>query len=600
MIKFIAFLLLVLNQNNKMINVLLKITKSNLLVLIVLTIINFLLFFQSLKFQFTALDDYELILNKKHILSDIKNISFLFKTSLILSESGAYYRPVVSLSFMIDTLMSKSGFSIYYLSNIFYHIFGSFLFFLLMIHLMKDKTKAFLFTIIFSVHPANAQAIVWVPGRNDSLVFIFMALFFITVVKLIYSNKKNYPAILLGGVFYFVALLTKENAFLILLMAVVYIVLFKQDKLMKQKLILPITLLVIITILYLILRHHSSTQKLYLDNITLSFLDYVKGLINYIGKIILPLNLNVITTTENINLVYGFISLIIFSTLTFIGIKNLKMFFFGLMWFFVFLISGMVGVIGFTNFLDHRLYVPLFGFFVALGQLKILDKFSSRVSFLIFLFVFLIFTYLNVNHSKKFSSPLIFYESALQSSPNSFFINRGLANVYHRMKNYELAEKYYYKSIELNPTSTETLNNLAINFKRKNQPDSAEYYLRKALKINPLSATTQNNLGNLYLQMNQIKAAEFHLSKALELNPDYYEAYNNSGVLFARLGNDSLAYENFVKSIQINPYFAEGYFNLALYFYNKSKIDSSKFYYQKAIKNGFPTKNVLSEKLKHF
>jgi Flp pilus assembly protein TadD len=260
--------------------------------------------------------------------------------------------------------------------------------------------------------------------------------------------------------------------------------------------------------------------------------------------------------------------------------------------------SGIVGLTGFTNFLDHRLYVSFFGIFLMIGQLKILDKISNQALIIITISILILFCCLNINHSKNFKDPISFYKSAVESTPKSYFIQRGLANVYHRLKLFDRAEKHYKVSLELNPNSIETLNNLAINFKMEGKLDSAEFYFLKALKLNPNFATTNNNLGNFYLQLNQLEKAEVFLHKAIANRKTYFEAFNNLGVLYARRGNDSLAYKNFLHSIEINPYFAEGYFNLALYFYNKNQIDSSKYYYLKAVKNGFPEKNILSERLK--
>lgn len=583
-------------------NIFHKLSQSNLKVFAAITIIILLIYSQSLWFEFTALDDYDLILNNSHILSKFENFPTLFKTNLLMSESGVYYRPVVSFSFMIDTIIGGNNFLVFYLSNIIYHIVATFLFFFLLLSIIKNRTHSFVFTLIFAIHPALTQAVVWIPGRNDSLLFIFLSFTFIFYLKFIQqeeeSRLKKILFLILSGLSLLLSLLTKENGLLILVIIFLYPFLFGKTKLdLKTKLLVLLTYLIPVTV-YLLLRAQAQIQKAELEQITISLIDYFKGLINYFGKIFLPFNLSVITLNENINLAYGLVSIIVISIACFFGIKNFKIFLFGLIWFLLFLISGIVGFTGFTNFLDHRLYVPIFGIIVSIHQLKILDNISNRFFLLTFFTILIVFTYLNISHSRNFKDPLSFYRSAVNSAPNSFFTHRGLANVYHRLKDYDNAEKHYLKSLQLNPNSLETLVNIGINFKSKGNLDSSEFYFLKALSINQTNPKIHNNLGNLYLQKKQLNEAEYHLKRAIELNRNYFEAYNNLGVLYALISRDSLSYINFSRSIDLNENFAEGYFNLAIFFFNKNQIDSSIYYYNKAIEKGYPEPNILSNRLK--
>ncbi len=572
-----------------------KISRSNIKVFILLGILITFVYAQTFNFQFTALDDYDLIVKKFHLLSRIENLPDLFKSNFSMSESGVYYRPFVSLTFMLDTILGGKNAFLFHLSNLVYHIIGSFLFFILLNLFLKNRIKSLLLSLVFAVHPSLSQAVVWIPGRNDSLLFIFLAITFLCFYKYLKVDDKTiktkYLYLILSGISFFISLLTKENSFLILIFIILYQLLFTDEKFNKKELVAVSIIYIIPLLIYLLLRNQASIKNVELDKLTLSVFDYIKGIINYTGNIFFPFNLNVITLSENINVAYGLSSIVLVFILSLFGIEDKKIFIYGILWFSAFLISGIVGLTGFTNFLDHRLYIPIFGFSLSLSQLKIFDKIPKRVLTLFYTLIVILFIVLNISHSKNFSNPITFYSSAIKSAPNSFFVQRGMANVYHRMKNYEMAEKHYLKSLELNPNSFETLNNIALNFKSKGELDSAEFYFLKALKIAPAHSITYNNLGNLYLKKNNPNLAEYYLSKAVEINPDYFEAYNNLGVLYARLNNNSLAYKNFLKSIELNPEFAEGYFNLALFFYNQNKIDSSRYYYNKAIENGFPNDN---------
>lgn len=576
-----------------------NISQSNLKVFLILTFFVTGVYFQSLSFDFVALDDYDLIVNKQHILRDLKNIPYIFQTNLLISDSGVYYRPVVMLSFMIDALIGGKDPFMYHLSNIVYHLVASFLLFLLLKSLTENKFKSFLLSLIFSIHPAISQAVSWIPGRNDSLLSLFLSLSLIALIKSQSDDKNNKQIlIILSLISFFISLLVKENALLLLLFILLYLIFLNNEKLSYVKILRIFLLYLIPVIIYFILRTKAEIKSLEIENLTISLTDYIKGLINYFGKIFLPINLSVLTLPENINLIYGISTFLIFALLSLNGIHNLKLYVFGILWFLFFSISGMIGLIGFTNFLDHRLYVPIAGILISLSQMRIFDQLKSFIIFIALSICLIFFVYLNLQHTKNFSDPLNFYESASKTSPESFFVHRGLANVYHRMNKYDLAEKHYRLSISLNPNSAETFLNFGINFKKKGMLDSAEFYFIKAIQKNPELSTAYNNLGNLYLQKNLLDRSELNLKQAIRINPNYFEAYNNLGVLYAKKKNDLLAYKYFRKSIDINPFFAEGYFNLALYFFNQNKIDSSSYYYQKAIQLGFPENNILKDKLK--
>lgn len=579
-----------------------KICHSKIKVFVGLAIVISLVYLQSFWFDFTGLDDFDLIVNKYHILSRIENLPQLFKTNLLISESGIYYRPLVSLSFMFDAIVGGKEALVYHISNVFYHITATFLFYLMLNLFLNNKILSFSFSLIFAVHPALTQAVVWIPGRNDTLLFIFLSLTLICYKNFIDENttstSKRLLFLFLSIGSFFLALLTKENAFLILPFLILYDFVVASLDRNKLKRILILSVYTILLLIYIILRKRAETLEVDFERITIPIQDYLKGVVNYFGKAILPFDLRVITLPDGINIFLGLISIAMIGVFALQGIKNLKMFLFGLIWFVLFLISGTVGLIGFTNFLDHRLYVPIWGLFLSLSQFKIIDKLKDPTKIILVSFVFIVFVYINFNHSKKFKDPLTFYTSAVEESPNSFFTLRGLANVYHKMKDFEAAERYYKKSFELNPNSVETLTNLAINFSKKGELDSAEYYFLRAIKINPNNPNLLNNLGNLYLKKKKFPEAEYYLKKAVEVRQNYFEAFNNLGVLYAMTKKDTLSYFNFRNAIESNPFFAEGYFNLALLFYNWGRLDSSRFYYKKAIENGFPVENILTDKLR--
>src|SRR5437879_296672 len=79
---------------------------------------------------------------------------------------------------------------------------------------------AFLSALIFVVHPVLTQAVVWIPGRNDSLLAVFGLLSILCFIK--YAEEGKLSQLLLHFLFLIISLLTKETAISIPLICIAY------------------------------------------------------------------------------------------------------------------------------------------------------------------------------------------------------------------------------------------------------------------------------------------------------------------------------------------------------------------------------------------
>ena len=94
----------------------LKFLKSNLFFFLLLTIVVFSLYGKSIFFDFTYHDDDVSILGRVDFLSNIKNAPKLFLTSVFFLKEDPYYRPILNLSFMVDTVFCKGVPYLYHFS----------------------------------------------------------------------------------------------------------------------------------------------------------------------------------------------------------------------------------------------------------------------------------------------------------------------------------------------------------------------------------------------------------------------------------------------------------------------------------------------------
>src|SRR3989339_2044527 len=114
-------------------------------------VIGFLLYLSTLFFNFSYLDDNNLILDNQYFLSNPANIfqSFLTDVFLIFNHSAFYYRPLLTISLIFDYQIGGASPLIYHFSNVIFHLISSCLVFVFLTKLNYKKTLAFLFSIIF-------------------------------------------------------------------------------------------------------------------------------------------------------------------------------------------------------------------------------------------------------------------------------------------------------------------------------------------------------------------------------------------------------------------------------------------------------------------
>ena len=143
--------------------------------------LGFLTYIWTIFFSFIYFDDQELILNNLFFLKNLGNIPAAFVTDAfrILHTSAAYYRPLLTISLMMDAQLSGSSPFFYHLTNVVIHIVTSCVVFIFLQKIKIKREISFLFSIIFTVHPLLSQTVAWIIARDDSLLALFSLLSFI-------------------------------------------------------------------------------------------------------------------------------------------------------------------------------------------------------------------------------------------------------------------------------------------------------------------------------------------------------------------------------------------------------------------------------------
>lgn len=517
----------------------------------VITLIGFLLYFPSLFYELTFLDDHVWILDRNWYLKDFSHLIDLFRRPDLVSE--IFYRPMIALSFMINAHTAGENPFVYHLTNIFIHVFNACLVFCLLKKIGVVLELAFSFALIFTVHPVLTQAVVWIPGRTDSLLAIFTLLSFIFFIDYLNQKRMKYYCAHFG--FLILALLTKETAFVLPFVCLAYLYLISgRGKNRNQQRFLLLGWAIILGLWVFIrgtvIQHN---EGVHISSVTASLMQNSPAIISYIGKTILPINLSVLPIIEDTTLWIGIAVIILLATLVLIS-KNKRTCYviFGLIWFFAFLLPSLI-----FSFITHeyRLYLPLVGCFIILAELDAFKRLLNDKKKLLLgtAVIAIIFSFMTWNHGRAFRDRMIFWESAVRSSPHSPLAHRNLGAMYFLKGDLEKAGPAF----------------------------------RQSLKINPYEPMAHNNLGLIAARRGKLDEAMTEYKMEIANNPGYDNVYYNMGLLLYARGQREDARNAWIKTIELNGFYTDAYKRLITYYLEVKDYERADYYIRELQKKGF-------------
>lgn len=494
---------------------------------------SFIFYRDSLDFQYVNLDDALLIKYRLPYIFNPANILNSFKTNVMyLSDSTAfYYRPILTISFILDALFFKDNFRGYHLTNLILHLVSIVLVYKLMLRLEVQRYVALFVTLIFALHPVLMQTIAWVPGRNDSLLLVFSISNFLYFLN--YLRSGSLKDFLFFLFFAFLAVFVKETAILFLLILLVYLFLILDWKrYIKRSLPLFFAFMFIFILWYFMAASFSDKQGNYLSYLFhTNWLSYfpkviIPGYLIYFGKVIWPFNLSVFPVLDlnNSNIKFGILFLIFLflSFFLFVSKKRRKIFVFGLIWFLVLLFPTLINLMPGEPCIifEHRLYLPFVGLILSFSQINFIKLVLSYRKYLLLLSLFLVvfFWRVNRNHIYAFKDSRSFWEDAYLNSSQHFVTEVGLSGVYLSEGEIDKAEEVFRKLAEIKPDTEISHLGFASLYYNKKEYEKSLQELEKVLKINPKSVRAMQYMGSIKEKQEDYEEAEKYYLEALKID----------------------------------------------------------------------------------
>jgi tetratricopeptide (TPR) repeat protein len=459
-------------------------------------------------FDFSYLDDNTLILDNYPTISRVSQVGNFFTNDVFFSDNDFYYRPLMSVSLFLDTLISGNLPWFFHLMNVFLHILAACLLFTLLKKLKSQPPLAGFLSLLFLFHPALVQAVAWIPGRNDSLLAIFVLAAFIYFLKFLEAPRLS--SYLAGLLFFALALFTKETAIVLPILAGFYYLLISEKKISvtdKWSFVIGTSAIILIWIFFRSLAVKGGTGLVVM---ILSILQNSPALIVGLGRFFWPFDLSIMSVLADAHLIFGIMALIILAAIAVFKQGTSKKYLaFGGLWFLLFLLPSLINPDAQSSyyFLEHRLYLPFIGLLIIISQIRFLQTVNFR-QFKVYgsaALILLLFFTLAALHLPDFRNRLVFWQSAASSSPSAPMPARNLGVMLFFDNRTDEALVNYHRALELSPQEPMAHNNIGVIYLNQGKFTEAEAEFKKELEINPGYDRAIANLNDLLILKNRLR-----------------------------------------------------------------------------------------------
>ncbi len=423
--------------------------------ILALLVAVFAVYGRSLGFDFTPMDEHLLILNNEKFLSS-KDAFYRAFTEPTLD---IYYRPFHFASFILNYKFDNVDPFGYHLFNVLIHLLNCILLFKLLPSYSLSKKTSFFLTLAFAVHPALLSTVVWVPGRNDSMLCFFF--FSGLLAQNAYLRSGAFKNLIYFALSFVGALLCKESAvFLPLIFLVNAYIKNKDIRSTALNFGLP---LIIMGALWFFVRS-SIVPEIPVSKVSFgtNLLNFIQVILVYLGKSIIPVEQSVFPTLQNSNIWWGLIVLVIIGALIFLKkLEDKSIAYLGLLIFFgtliipVWFMSHSVT----REQYENRIYVSLFGMLLFASQVRLDLKLGDNK--MIIPGFLLCLSALTFYRMGDYSSETAFLDSAIKDNPDNYFFRQKMADKLLFEEDLRGAIEHYSEAIRIKPNEPMFYNNRA-------------------------------------------------------------------------------------------------------------------------------------------
>lgn len=507
-------------------------------------------------------DDGAVIVQNRFMLFPA-NLRLLFSHDYFLIFGEASYRPIVTLSHIIDSTLWGTWSAGHHLTNLLLHCVCV----VVLIRLMSlfDVKRLILLAsvVLFAVHPIVAETLGVVAYRDDLLA----ALFFLCALYQYIQFERSPRLIRLGAsaLCLSLALFAKETALLFVVIVVVYNMLIRRPIRMHTAIAYLFFMLCsgwyVLVRFVLMANPAQADQSEYFSHTWPVFVrPFLVVDTAFYSLCNMLMRIDYHTDSLWIMSIIGFMLLI---GTVFVLRNNMDGKAARLGWLiFIGALVPVMNIVPLENMFTNRyMYLPLSGFMLALSAIGFVD--ARRVKHLMcVLAILVIVAAAGFASNRYFQSETAFAQKLAVDSPYNYKAYNYLGTIALEERKLDEAAQYFDRALAVEPTFFEAVYNRASVALSRGRFDGAKKYAARLLKLNPERSEGYRLWGDIAFDEESFEVAEVFYQQALEHNRYDINARLNLGVVYEEQGDDERAAGEYRSILAIDQRYATAWSNL--------------------------------------
>ena len=560
-----------------------------------LVAITWLVFGQTLRYDFVNYDDNEYVYANPNITHGLTIHGIIHAFSR--THSGNWH-PLTTLSHMLDCRLWGLRAGGHHFTNVLLHTIAVVLLFLVLRQMTAAIWQSAFVAALFSIHPLHVESVAWISERKDLLSTVFFMLTLSAYVR--YARSPSIGRYLTMSILFALGLMSKPMLvtvpFILLLLDYWPLKRFAEQSSLKQLILEKVPLFTLsaaagVATLWAQQSSMAINKQLPLisriSNGLVSCVIYVKQMIWPVRLAAFYPHLEDRLPVWEIGLAF---MLIVLASAIAIALRRKRPYLVtGWFWYLVMLLPviGLIQV-GSQAHADRYTYLPQIGLYLLLTW-TITDALASRVQRRI---VSVTASVAVVGlawraHTQSFywRNGESLWRHALAVTSGNFIAHDGFGQSLLSQGRLDDAIDQFQMALNITPGFPQIETNLIIALTKKGRTDDAIIHLDALLKKNPNDAQAHYNLGNALLKKRDSQSAIAAYEKALSIQTSYPAAHYNLGIALDRNGRIDEAIAHYQEAIREQPDYPEAYYVLGNDLLRKARVDDAIAAYQRALKN---------------
>lgn len=547
--------------------------RREVFIFLFLFLLGFLPYVNTLLAGFVYDDNFQVVANP--YAHSFRHLREIFTTTVWSFEGAAgvtnYFRPMMTLGYLLTYQISGLVPFSFHLVNLALNCVAIWLVFVLLRRFSGERV-ALIAAGLFALHPIHTEPVAWIAAVTDLQLTVFYLGAFLLYLRLPETERRMRARLILGVVF-LLALLSKEQAMTLPVLATIFEYFYREDRSATtawEKLsrigplwgvaacYLAVRTFILGGVASVLMRPNLSWHDTLLSSIAL--------LGRYIGKLVWPAHFAAFYVFHpsrgftDAAVLLGFAGLAACGFLFLLLWKRAHLLSFA--FFLIFLPLGPVlnaRWMPASVFAERYLYLPSVGFCWLAGwaAVKIWNREGppllhpvARAIPVLVGSLALVYAARTVTRNRDWTSDEVLFRQALQSQGDASLVRSDLGAVYYNHGDLAEAERQWQEALAYGPTNVFALDNLALLRQHQHRYQESLDYSWRAIRDKPEYTMAHVNFAETLSDLGRSDEAEWQFRVATALTPLSTRAHNAYGQFLFQAGRLEDARNQYERSVE--------------------------------------------------